>query len=78
MGQIAAPLVGSYDGRLVLLSIFIAISASYVALDLGGRVTAARGRMRSAWLAGGAAAMGLGVWSMHYTGMAAASFVAKT
>ena len=78
MGQIAAPLVASYDGRLVLLSIFIAISASYVALDLGGRVTAARGRMRSAWLAGGAAAMGLGVWSMHYTGMAAASFVAKT
>jgi PAS domain S-box-containing protein len=71
MGQITAPLVGSYDGRLVLLSIFIAISASYVALDLGGRVTAARGWVRSAWLAGGAAAMGLGIWTMHFTGMLA-------
>jgi len=73
MGQIAAPLAGSYDGRLVLLSIFIAISASYAALDLGGRVTAARGWVRSAWLAGGASAMGLGIWSMHFTGMLAFS-----
>jgi PAS domain S-box-containing protein len=73
MGQIGVPLVGSYDLRLVALSIFIAISASYAALDLGGRLTAARGWMRSAWLAGGAAAMGLGIWSMHFTGMLAFS-----
>jgi PAS domain S-box-containing protein len=71
MTEIGAPLVGFYDYRLVALSIFIAISASYMALDLGGRVTAARGWMRSAWLAGGAAAMGLGIWSMHFTGMLA-------
>jgi len=73
MGQIGAPLVGSYDDRLVVLSIFIAISASYAALDLGGRVTAARGWTRSAWLAGGATAMGFGIWSMHFTGMLAFS-----
>jgi len=71
MSQIGAPLIGSYDLRLVVLSIFIAISASYAALDLGGRVTAARGWTRSAWLAGGAAAMGFGIWSMHFTGMLA-------
>jgi len=71
MGQIGSPLTGSYDHRLVVVSIFIAISASYVALDLGGRVTAARGWIRSAWLAGGASALGLGIWSMHFTGMLA-------
>jgi PAS domain S-box-containing protein len=73
MSQIGAPLAGSYDHRLVVLSIFIAISVSYAALDLGGRVTAARGWMRSAWLAGGATAMGFGIWSMHFTGMLAFS-----
>jgi len=64
-------LVGSYDDRLVVLSILLAILASYAALDLGGRVRAARGEMRSIWLASGAAAMGLGIWSMHYIGMLA-------
>jgi len=66
-------LAGSYDGRLVALSVMIAASASYVALDLGSRITAARGRSRLVWLAGGAAAMGLGIWSMHYIGMLAFS-----
>src|SRR6266446_2059525 len=71
MSQIGAPLVDSYDLRLVALSILIAVSASYAALDLGGRVTAARGWIRSGWLAAGAAAMGFGIWSMHFTGMLA-------
>jgi two-component system, sensor histidine kinase and response regulator len=64
-------LSGSYDYRLVVLSIAIAIFASYAALDLAGRVTAARGFARTAWLGGGATAMGLGIWSMHYIGMLA-------
>ena len=66
-------LAGSYDSRLVALSVVIAILASYAALDLGGRVTAARGAARAVWLAGGAGAMGLGIWSMHYIGMLAFS-----
>ncbi|PYT61082.1 MAG: hypothetical protein DMG35_09990 [Acidobacteria bacterium] len=73
MSQTGAPLVGSYDLRLVALSILIAISASYAALDLGGRVTAARGWIRLAWLVVGAIAMGFGIWSMHFTGMLAFS-----
>src|SRR5580700_4577184 len=66
-------LSGSYDYRLVVLSIVIATFASYAALDLAGRVTVARGWARSAWLGGGAIAMGLGIWSMHYIGMLAFS-----
>src|SRR5260370_18774136 len=66
-----SPLLGTYDYALVALSIFIAISVSYVALDLGGRVTAARSWLRLAWLAGGAPPMGPGIWSMHFTGMLA-------
>jgi diguanylate cyclase (GGDEF)-like protein/PAS domain S-box-containing protein len=64
-------LVGSYDYRLVALSVVIATLASYAALDLAGRVTIARGSARFGWLAGGASAMGLGIWSMHYIGMLA-------
>src|SRR5580704_8450327 len=45
--------------------------ASYAALDLAGRVTAAGGWTRAAWLLGGAGAMGTGIWSMHYIGMLA-------
>src|SRR6202049_2848864 len=65
------PMTGSYDYRLVSLSVVIAVVAAYAALDLAGRRTAARGRVRLVWLAGGAAAMGLGIWSMHYIGMLA-------
>ncbi|HEV3037401.1 MAG TPA: EAL domain-containing protein [Candidatus Angelobacter sp.] len=61
----------TYDYRLVVLSVLIAILASYTALGLAGRVTAARNRARFAWLVGGAIAMGTGIWSMHYTGMLA-------
>jgi diguanylate cyclase (GGDEF)-like protein/PAS domain S-box-containing protein len=64
-------IVGSYDYPLVVLSVVIAIFASYVALELAGRVTIARGLARLAWLAGGACAMGSGIWSMHYIGMLA-------
>jgi two-component system, sensor histidine kinase and response regulator len=64
-------LQGSYDYRLVALSVMIAVLASYAALDLAGRVTSAKGRARTIWLTGGAIAMGLGIWSMHYVGMLA-------
>jgi PAS domain S-box-containing protein len=60
-----------YDYRLVVLSVVIAILASYAALDLAGRVTANRGRARLVWLMGGAFAMGSGIWCMHYIGMLA-------
>jgi len=67
----AVNLIGSYNYALVALSVLIAIFASYAALDLAGRVTAASGRTRAVWLLGGAGAMGTGIWSMHYIGMLA-------
>src|SRR5882724_3285402 len=67
----AVDLMGSYNYALVALSVLIAMFASYAALDLAGRVTAAGGWARAAWLLGGAGAMGTGIWSMHYIGMLA-------
>jgi len=67
----SSTLIATYDVRLVALSVVIAICASYVALDLAGRVNAARDNARIAWLIGGAVAMGTGIWSMHYIGMLA-------
>jgi len=67
----AVNLIGSYNYALVALSVLIAIFASYAALDLAGRVTAAGGWTRTVWLLGGAGAMGTGIWSMHYIGMLA-------
>jgi len=64
-------LIGSYNYALVALSVSIAMFASYAALDLAGRVTAAGGWTRAVWLLGGAGAMGTGIWSMHYIGMLA-------
>lgn len=66
-----ADIAGSYDPGLVVVSVFIAAIASYAALDLASRVTAARGTARASWLSGGAFAMGIGIWSMHYIGMLA-------
>jgi NO-binding membrane sensor protein with MHYT domain len=64
-------MAGSYDYRLVALSILIAVLASYAVLDLAGRVTAARGTTRMPWLGSGATAPGIGIWSVHYVGMLA-------
>lgn len=64
-------MVGHYDYRLVALSVVIAICAAYAALELAARITASKGGIRRVWLAGGAVAMGMGIWSMHYVGMLA-------
>ena len=65
------PILGTYEYRLVALSVAIAIFAAYAALDLAGRVNASRGTAQLAWLLGGGFAMGSGIWAMHYTGMLA-------
>ncbi|MFY0751764.1 putative bifunctional diguanylate cyclase/phosphodiesterase [Pseudomonas sp. NFX5] len=64
-------LIGSYSPSLVAISLFVAILASYTALDLTGRIATAKGRAVYLWIAGGAMAMGVGVWSMHFIGMLA-------
>lgn len=66
-------LTGSYSSSLVLISLCVAILASYTALDLTGRIATAKGRAVHLWMGGGALAMGIGVWSMHFIGMLAFS-----
>jgi diguanylate cyclase (GGDEF)-like protein len=64
-------LIGSYSPSLVVISLCVAMLASYTALDLVGRIATAQGRAVYLWMAGGALAMGVGVWSMHFIGMLA-------
>lgn len=64
-------LTGSYSSSLVLISLCVAILASYTALDLAGRIATAKGRAVYLWMGGGALAMGIGIWSMHFIGMLA-------
>lgn len=64
----------SYNLLLVALSLVVAALASYTALDLSSRISMLnRPASRHAWRAGGAAAMGVGIWSMHFVGMLAFS-----
>jgi len=67
----ARMLIGSYIPSLVVISVLVAILASYTALDLAGRIASASGRAVYMWMAGGAFAMGIGIWSMHFIGMLA-------
>jgi two-component system, sensor histidine kinase and response regulator len=63
---------GSYDHRLVFLSLAIASLSAFVALSVSGRIVAAsttRGRL--VWASAGAVSMGGGIWAMHFIGMLA-------
>ncbi len=72
MTQADIGLVATHNIGLVVLSVVIAIIASYTALNLAGRVTVAQGHTRILlWLTGGAIAMGVGIWSMHFIAMLA-------
>ena len=62
-----------YDPRIVLLSIAVAILASFVTLELAKRVRAADPLLALCWGIGGAIVMGSGIWSMHFVGMQAFS-----
>ena len=63
----------TYNTWLVALSVIVAIVVSYTALTLAGRVAQAERSAGRGWLFGGAAAMGIGIWSMHFIGMLAFS-----
>lgn len=72
LGPIPAnAITGTYNLNLVALSYIIAVLASYVALDLAGRVREEEGSSQFYWLIGGAFSMGAGIWSMHFIGMLA-------
>ncbi len=63
---------GSYQASYVALSYVVASFASYIALSLSQMlviVASPRGRRFVYW--GGAVALGVGIWSMHFIGMLA-------
>jgi diguanylate cyclase (GGDEF)-like protein len=64
-------LVATYVPELVVTSFVVAVVASYAALKTTGRIRASDPVAQRWWLAGGALAMGIGVWSMHFIGMLA-------
>lgn len=60
----------SYNLGLVAVSLIVATLASFTAIDLADRLSIlAYVRARQLWLAAGALAMGVGIWSMHFIGM---------
>lgn len=60
-----------HNHALVVLSVVIAIFASYTSLDLVNSLSTSKGRIKWIWLFGGSLAMGVGIWSMHFIGMLA-------
>ena len=64
-------MTGTYSPELVGLSLIVAVAASYVAFALAAHISDSKGWAAVYWLAGGAVAMGTGIWSMHFVGMLA-------
>src|SRR5579872_3477823 len=58
-----------HDPILVALSATLAVLASYVSLEIAGRIDASRGRSGIAWLIAAACTMGGGIWSVHFVAM---------
>lgn len=63
----------TYDPFLVIVSAFVAVLASWTALNLSRRVVTSQGKMLMFWLVAGAIALGTGIWSMHFLAMLAFS-----
>lgn len=62
---------GTYDSSWVILSVLIAIIASYTALEFSSYISKTLSTTYKFWLACGAITMGIGIWSMHFIGMLA-------
>ncbi len=63
----------TYNSWLVALSLAVAVLVCSIAFRLTARVAESDGKTRRCWIVGGAIAMGIGIWSMHFIGMLAFS-----
>ena len=61
-----------HDPYLVALSVVIAILGGYTGFGLAARIRGTPGASRRALLAGAAAFLAVGIWTMHFVGMLAA------
>lgn len=68
----ATELVGSYDSLLVILSYLVAVIAGFCALNVINFIKVHQSK-RDGFILVGGVILGLGVWSMHFTGMLAFS-----
>jgi NO-binding membrane sensor protein with MHYT domain len=65
-------MIAIFDYRLASLAVVVAITASFVALELASRIAAHKGQSAEwSWLVGGAISMGTGIWSTYVIGMLA-------
>jgi len=61
---------GMYDPKLIVLSLLVAIFASWMGLQIAGQARQ-QTRQRTVFLFTGSLALGAGVWAMHFIGMLA-------
>jgi diguanylate cyclase len=61
-----------HDPFLVVLSVLIAVQASYVGLRLSSNVETSFGLQQRLLLGGAALSLAIGIWGMHFVGMLAA------
>jgi len=64
-------MIFEHSPYLVVLSVLVAIQASYVGLSLAKRINSSDGAMRRGLLAGSALSLATGIWGMHFVGMLA-------
>lgn len=64
-------LISQYQSPLVIVSVLVAIFASYFAISLAETISKSSDNTARWWIAGGALAMGTGIWAMHFIGMLA-------
>src|SRR5258708_16437643 len=67
-----------HDPYLVALSVVIAILGGYTGFGLAARIRGTPGVSHRTLLAGAAAFLGIGIWTMHFVGMLAAPIPADT
>ena len=67
-----------HDPYLVALSVVIAILGGYTGFGLAARIRATPGVSHRVLLAGAAAFLAIGIWTMHFVGMLAAPIPADT
>src|SRR3979409_2384890 len=68
----------AHDPYLLALSVVIAILGGYTGFGLAARIRGTPSVSRRALLAGAAAFLAIGIWTMHFVGMLAAPIPADT
>ncbi|MEH7440222.1 ATP-binding protein [Neobacillus drentensis] len=60
---------GSFDMKLVILSVIIVIFSLFASFKIMARLAVTEGSERKPWILAGGFIMALGIWTMHFIGM---------